>query len=146
MESSTWESNRWSTFIWSYTTTDHYMVVIHAYASYLKCVIWFSRSTRSLSLISSKRSFSSTVTVPIPSGLKDITFTNNDESVSLCFRDFQKQWWNIFDQCFIHMNCALGMLSVGCQHANIFEVQSLISIYALFSKVKRGEILRPLLQ
>lgn len=38
---------------------------------YLKCVIWFSRSTRSLSLISSKRSFSSTVTVPIPSGLKD---------------------------------------------------------------------------
>lgn len=38
---------------------------------YLKCVIWFSSRTRSLSLISSKRSFSSTVTVPIPSGLKE---------------------------------------------------------------------------
>lgn len=38
---------------------------------YLKCVIWFSNRTRSLSLISSKRSFSSTVTVPIPSGLKE---------------------------------------------------------------------------
>lgn len=38
---------------------------------YLKCVIWFSRSTRSRSLISSNRSFSSTVTVPIPSGLKE---------------------------------------------------------------------------
>lgn len=46
---------------------------------YLKCVIWFSRSTRSLSLISSKRSFSSTVTVPIPSGLKDGYNENDNE-------------------------------------------------------------------
>lgn len=37
----------------------------------LKWVIWFSRRTRSLSLISSKRSLSSAVTVPIPSGLKN---------------------------------------------------------------------------
>lgn len=50
---------------------DQHMVAEHG--SYLKCVIWFSRRTRSLSLISSKCSFSSTVTVPIPSGLKDIS-------------------------------------------------------------------------
>lgn len=37
--------------------------------THLKFVIWFSRRTRNRSLISSKRSFSSTVTVPRPSGL-----------------------------------------------------------------------------
>lgn len=50
-----------------------YKCFLMKYASNLKCVIWFSSNTRCLSLISSKRSFSSTVTVPIPSGLKDTT-------------------------------------------------------------------------
>lgn len=59
----------------SYLAPVQHMVVFDTTASNLKWVIWFSRRTRNLSLISSKRSFSSTVTVPIPSGLKDIKFT-----------------------------------------------------------------------
>lgn len=66
------------TFLWqSGLAPVQHMVVFHTYAYYLKCVIWFSRSTRSLSLISSKRSFSSAVTVPMPSGLRYIRFTSN---------------------------------------------------------------------
>ncbi len=42
--------------------------VLHLH-THLKFVIWFSRRTRNRSLISSKRSFSSTATVPRPSGL-----------------------------------------------------------------------------
>lgn len=37
--------------------------------SYLKCVIWFSSRSMRRVLTASNRSFSSTVTVPIPSGL-----------------------------------------------------------------------------
>lgn len=54
---------------WRQLNKLHNMLSVWKASTHLKFVIWFSSRTRNRSLMSSKRSFSSTITVPRPSGL-----------------------------------------------------------------------------